>query len=184
MIKLFFGKSLIAPSYWGGLVIVPIVLLAYAFLGISNNFVAGIYIEKQTKRLPIVTFAAAGVNVIANLLLIPRLQIMGAAIATLLSYSAMAVGTYLIGQRAYRMQYEWGRLTKVALATLLVYIAFIFVKPESFVVVWKVGLVALFFVMIYLMKFFRAGEIAALVSLLSKRPSKTTTEEVPPNVET
>ena len=41
---IFFGRSLIAPEFWAGLEIVPVILLAYLFLGIYNNLIAGIYI--------------------------------------------------------------------------------------------------------------------------------------------
>ncbi len=59
------------PPYWSGLEIVPVILLAYLFLGVYNNLVAGIYIEKKTAYLPVITFGAAAVNVAANYLLIP-----------------------------------------------------------------------------------------------------------------
>src|SRR5262249_40570158 len=37
---LFFGYSILPSPYWPGLSIVPVVLVAYMFLGLSNNFTA------------------------------------------------------------------------------------------------------------------------------------------------
>ncbi|MGB6122116.1 MAG: polysaccharide biosynthesis C-terminal domain-containing protein, partial [Bacteroidota bacterium] len=85
-LPVFWGHTLLAEPYWGGLYIVPVVLLAYIFLGVYNNLLAGVYIQKRTQILPIVTVSGAAVNVAVNYLLIPSLDLMGAALATLASY--------------------------------------------------------------------------------------------------
>jgi O-antigen/teichoic acid export membrane protein len=181
---IFFGKSLIAENYWSGLGIVPVILLAYVFMGVSSNLVAGIYIEKQTKKLPLATFIGAAVSILVNLALIPSMGIMGAAIATLLSYAAMAVAIYFIGRKVYPIEYEWGRLGKIALSSAIVYACFTFIHPPMFELAWKVGLVVLFGVMMYVMKFFNASEVASMMRLFSKQRAILTNEEIPPSSET
>ncbi len=179
-LPLYHGKSIIAPEYWSGLSIVPVVLLAYVFLGISNNMVAGIYIEKQTKKLPIITFVGAGVNVLANFLLIPIIGMMGAAIATLLSYAMMAIALYLIVQKIYPSEYEFGRMAKISAAAIVVYLLFYFVKFESLELMWKIALLALFGVLMYVMKFFNPSEISGFTRLFSKRPANNSSVDIPP----
>lgn len=181
---IFFGKSLIAENYWSGIVIVPVVLLAYVLMGIANNLVAGIYIEKQTKKLPLATFIGAAVSVLVNLALIPSMGIMGAAIATLASYAAMALAIYFIGRKVYPIEYEWGRLGKIALASAIVYACFTFIHPPAFVLVWKLGLVMMFVGMMYAMKFFNASETAIIARLFSKPTAKSADAEIPPSAET
>jgi O-antigen/teichoic acid export membrane protein len=68
-----FGKQFFPPVYWPGVSIVPWVLLAYVFTGAYTVFVVGVYLEKKTKYLPLVTGAGALLNVIANFILIPKL---------------------------------------------------------------------------------------------------------------
>ena len=92
---------------------VPVILLAYLFNGIYVNLQAGMYIEEKTKYFPLVTGAGALVNVAVNLLLIPRLGIMGAALAVLASYMVMAAGLFFFAQRFYRIDYEYGKLLKI-----------------------------------------------------------------------
>src|SRR5262249_41701712 len=53
------------------------------------------------------------VNVGANMLLIPRIGIMGGAIATLAAYMVMAAAIYRESQRVYPIPYEWGRVAKL-----------------------------------------------------------------------
>jgi O-antigen/teichoic acid export membrane protein len=142
-------------------------MLGYMFLGISNNLVAGIYIQKKTHHLPLNTFIGALVNVIANCALIPFIGIMGAALATLLSYAAMAVSLYIVAQRFYPVKYEFGRIFKIAVAAVAVFLLYYFVKPESFGLLWKAGLLVLFVVLMYWMDFFERSELSALSRYLT-----------------
>jgi len=107
-----FGKQFFPPAYWTGTVIVPWVLLAYVFLGAHVVFVVGIYLEKKTQYMPLISGAGAALNVAANFILIPRMGIEGAALATLISYAVMAGGMYFVSQRFYRVEYEWGRVLR------------------------------------------------------------------------
>ncbi len=159
---IYHGKSIIAPEYWSGLSIVPIVLAAYIFLGISNTMAAGIYIEKQTKKLPLITFVGAAVNVVGNFLLIPPFGITGAAVATLLSYASMTVVLYFIVQRVYPIAYEVGRMAKIAAAATSVFLLFQLVHLPLANALWKLGLLVLFGVLMYAMKTFSPAEITRL----------------------
>jgi O-antigen/teichoic acid export membrane protein len=113
------GKHLIGQDFWGGLSIVPIILLAYMFNGMYINFMAGIQIEKKTQFLPIVTGAGAAANVGVNFLLIPRLGFTGAAYATLASYVIMAALIYIVSQRFFRIEYEYQKMALIGLAMLV-----------------------------------------------------------------
>ncbi|MFH2003815.1 MAG: oligosaccharide flippase family protein [Bacteroidota bacterium] len=115
-----YGKFIIHPDYWSGLNIVPIILLAYLFNGLSLTFSAGIYIQKKTSYLPFITLIAAIANVVFNFLLIPMLGIIGAAFATLISYVVMAVTMYYYSQKFYRIEYEYKKIIIIAAATSLI----------------------------------------------------------------
>lgn len=114
-IEFYHGKSIIGKEFLSGLPIVPIILLGYLFNGVYYIFQAGIYIEEKTKYFPIVTFAGALVNVLVNILLIPYLGIMGAALATLAAYFVMAVGLFFFSQKFYPIDYEFGKVMKIFL---------------------------------------------------------------------
>jgi len=107
------GRSLIEGHFLPGLVVVPIILLAYLFNGIYINLQVGIYIEEKTRYFPLVTGAGALVNVAVNFLLIPPLGIIGAALAVLASYMVMGAGLFFFAQKFYRIDYEYGKLLKI-----------------------------------------------------------------------
>lgn len=174
MVKLsFFGHHIIHPSYWGGLNIVPVVLVGYMFLGISNNMSAGIYIEKKTTYMPAITFAGALVNIAANYLLIPSMGMLGAAWATLLAYLVMALVLYMVVQKVYPIRYEFGRLLKIAAASGVVFAAYKYVPLDGSApvvnILAKTVLLFLFAGMMYLMKFFERGELAAVKNLFVRQ---------------
>ena len=179
-LPIFWGRSILPEPYWNGLAIVPVVLLAYVFLGMSNNMVAGIYIEKKTAKLPAITFLGAFVNVAANLLLIPKLGIMGAAIATLASYLIMAVVLYFTVQKFYPVEYELSRLMKIALAALLVFGLGSFMHFGSMEILWKCALLVLFALLMYWMKFFEPAELSTLSRLFSRQQRPVAPPETPP----
>jgi O-antigen/teichoic acid export membrane protein len=166
---IFAGRPLVARPYWGGLAIVPPVLLGYLFLGIYNNLLAGIYIEKKTAYLPAVTISGAVVNILANFALIPRFGMMGAAVATLAAYAVMAAVLYFVVRRMYPVPYEWGRLSKILFAAAAAFALYLAVTPPLPDLLWKTLLLLLFLLLMYLMKFFVPAETAILSRLFSRQ---------------
>ncbi|HYM19779.1 MAG TPA: oligosaccharide flippase family protein [Candidatus Kapabacteria bacterium] len=116
-----FGRRLLRADYLSGMSIIPVVLFAYIFQGAYTNFIAGIYIKERNKTLPFITGLGALVNVVVNLALIPILGIMGAALATLAAYIAMAIAIYIPSQKAYPIKYEWKRVALAASVVLSTY---------------------------------------------------------------
>ncbi len=165
------GHYFIGSDFWGGLDIVPIILLAYVFTGAYVNFVVGVYLEKKTKYLPYATGAGAIVNVLANLLLIPHFGIVGAAFATLLSYVVMAIGIYFPSQRLYHVTYEWGRLLRLGLAGGAVVIVFLNLQLQPATasgIAVKLGLTAIFVVLVFGLRIFDSSDIRETRAALSR----------------
>jgi O-antigen/teichoic acid export membrane protein len=147
----FAGFSIIGEKYWAGLYIVPVILLAYLFNGLYVVFSAGIYIEEKSIYAPIVTGAGALTNVIANYVLIPQLNIMGAALATLLSYVVMAAGYYVVTQKYYRINYDYYKLVKIAIAILFIGVVYYLLLYGGFLnIYYKIILAIIFISYIYL----------------------------------
>lgn len=116
----FAGFYLLGEKYWSGIPIVPIILLGYFFNGLYVVFSAGIYIEEKSIFAPIVTGLGALVNVAVNYALIPRMNIIGAALATLASYVVMAAGYYIVTQKYYHIHYEYGKIFKMFFAIAVI----------------------------------------------------------------
>jgi O-antigen/teichoic acid export membrane protein len=121
----FYGeRTILGSNYLEGLVIIPVILTSYVFYGLFVLFTPGIYIQEKTKYFPVVTGTAAIANVVVNLILVPKIGIMGAAIATLISYVTMAGGLFYFSQKFYPINYDFGKLFKIILvifASLIMY---------------------------------------------------------------
>lgn len=148
---------IIGEKYWSGLIIVPTVLFSYIFLGIYTNLLAGIYIEKKTKYLPLISGLGAVLNVIFCFGLIPYIGIMGGAIATLASYVSMAVYIYFISKKFYPVSYETGRVgallfvDAIALAVFYIFFGSLGIAVKAVLVIIMVSAV-LYFSKLYKIK--------------------------------
>ncbi len=165
-----FGHHLIKQEYWSGLSIVPVVLFAYIFTGINTILVAGVHIEKKTYILPYTTGAGAIVNIVSNYLLIPTLGMMGAAVATLLSYLVMAGSLYVVVQRFYFVQYEFRRIATLAIVTGIILFIFSVLSSVSFhlsLLLVKFLLLLAFPLLLLVSRFFDSRELAFVKRLLS-----------------
>lgn len=153
---------LIGPKYWSGVVIVPVILFSYIFLGIYVNLLAGIYIEKKSKYAPLISGIGAALNIIVCFALIPLIGIMGGAAATLISYLAMAVSTYLIVQKFYPVKYEISRIAAILLvdiAALAVFYFFNYYKID-FNLIYRAGAVIVFTIpVIYISELYKAKKL-------------------------
>jgi O-antigen/teichoic acid export membrane protein len=113
---------LTSEAYWEGLSIVPILLVAYLFLGAYYNFSIWFKLTDKTYYGTIITVGGAIVTIAANFFLIPIFGYWGSALATLICYFSMTIACYLLGQRFYPIPYSLIKnLAYILITTLLVY---------------------------------------------------------------
>ena len=120
MILLVTGAN--APTYLAGQGVVPLVALAYLCNGLYVLLTAGVYAEGRARVLPGIVGAGAAVNIVLNVLLLPRIGFMAAAWNTLAAYGLMALLLYLSMRRSYPVPFEYRRLAKVAIAGAVIYL--------------------------------------------------------------
>jgi O-antigen/teichoic acid export membrane protein len=128
LLALFTSRN---PAFRDAAPVIPVVALAYLLHGIFLLTSVGIGIEKKARYYPLVTAAAAATNVGANFLLIPRLGMIGAAWATVLSYAVMAALGFTLSRRLFPIPFE-GRRWLGAGALALVLYALSALAPASF----------------------------------------------------
>lgn len=121
------GYTLLDKAYWSGLEIVPYILLAYLFSGLYLNLTVASFFQNKIKYLVISSGIGAVSNLILNLILIPQYSIIGAAAATAVSYLIIFLCLYYFSQKLYKINYEWGTISKAAVLALLLYLANIYI---------------------------------------------------------
>jgi O-antigen/teichoic acid export membrane protein len=90
-------------------VVAPLAFAVVVFAGYVV-VVIGVGRARRTQFNWVVTGAAAVVNVVLNLLLIPPYGMMGAAVATIVAYATMFGGMTWWAQRIYPVPYQWRRV--------------------------------------------------------------------------
>lgn len=161
-----FRGYVLGKDYWSGLYIVPIVLAGYLFYGIYINLIVGIYIEKKTKYLAMITGIGAAVNVIANFSLIPKFGITGAAYATLISYFIMMLSIYYVSTKLYKIDYEFSKIYLILFSTAASFAMYYF-TAGTFLHEWylKIIFIIAFFVLIFTFKIVKLSDIKNLKAL-------------------
>jgi len=165
----FWGFSIIGSDYWSGVYIVPVILLAYLFNGLYVVFSAGIYIEEKSIYAAIIAGLGAFINVAANYILIPYLNIMGAALATLASYVLMAAGYYIITQKFYKIHYEYFKLSKIAMAVFFISTVYYLLMSGGLLNIYFKLILAMTFISYILLNVFEKNELDFLKTKLLRK---------------
>lgn len=115
---------IMAPDHYHSAArVVPLVVLSYILSGVTLFTNIGMKIHKKLYLMNPVVVGAALLNIVLNYLWIPRYGMMGAAWATLMAYTAQTLAVTLINHRLWSIRYEGGRLVRLTLVFILVYIA-------------------------------------------------------------
>jgi O-antigen/teichoic acid export membrane protein len=106
------------PFYSGAVTV--IYLVPAILLGNMYIFAPGISIAKKTHFFIWINVGGAIVNIGLNYVLIPRIGIVGAGLATLLGYSAVFTAHMVLSQRFYPVPHQWCRIgAAVVVAAIL-----------------------------------------------------------------
>ena len=114
-------KVFIKSTYWSGLKVVPVLLLANIFLGIYYNLSIWYKLTNKTSTGAYITLAGTIITVVINYFFIPAYGFTASAWATFFCYFTMMVLCYAFGQKAYRIPYAWKKLLAYILIVVLLF---------------------------------------------------------------
>ncbi|QJW88503.1 oligosaccharide flippase family protein [Spirosoma taeanense] len=100
--------------------LIPYIAIGAVLSGIKSFYLDQSFQLAQKTRLQLWSVGvAAFINVALNLLLLPRIGLMGAAYATLISYGAVLLLSYMLSLRAYKLPIPWEEILKILTASIL-----------------------------------------------------------------
>lgn len=161
------GFNFLDVNYWEGLKIVPIVLLAYFFSGLYATLNAAPFFTNNTGSLLLITLTGLVTNILLNFLLIPFLNITGAALSTMLTYLVMFIVIYVYSQKIYRIEFDWKRIYKLTLLTVVFFlISFFGISKlnlsDGFLMLINLILIGLFILLVNNFKLIELNKIGIL----------------------
>ena len=130
VVKWFF-LSIHRSEWTEGLYVVPLFAMANIFLGIYYNLSIWYKLTNKNMMGAAITIAGALITIGLNILLIPKLHYLGAAIATFCCYTFMMIISYVMGQKYYPIPYP-----KKKLIAYLIMVALIYASHRGLVYFW------------------------------------------------
>ncbi|MDB4180720.1 oligosaccharide flippase family protein [Flavobacteriaceae bacterium] len=139
-------KIILIPNeaYWEAMKVVPILLLAYLFLGIYHNLSVWYKITDRTKFGAYISVFGAVVTLLINVIFISTFSYMASAVATLVAYLSMTVLSYYFGRKHYPIPYNIKNIaTYLVLAISLSALSFYQFRAQYFIGAALVGFLLL-----------------------------------------
>ena len=108
-------------EYWPCWVIIPVVSLAFAQQTLGIFLEWGMTMRNKSMHLSGVLLVSAGVNIALNFMLIPPMGMMGAAVATVISYVLWNVLRAYYSAKFYHLHFDLRRLVQITIVAVAVY---------------------------------------------------------------
>ncbi len=164
-----YGKGIIHrfavnQAYWDAYQVMPYLVLSIVFLGMQFVFFFQLQIPRKTKTIPLITGGSALLNILLNIILIPKLGIMGAAYATVLSQLTSLIFAYRTVQKFYPINYEFNRIFMLFISSIILFLLTTLFNNYSLGerIFYKGMIILSFPVVLYFLNFYTEFEIAKI----------------------
>lgn len=170
-----FGLSILAkpilqilttPEFLSGYTIVPLIAFGTLLYGVYVIGTHPIVLVYKTELITALLGTAAALNIGLNILLIPRMGILGAAVATLIAYSVLGILTLMVSRRYLKFDLSLPFMAKSVIASVIMTLCIWLIHPESIAMV--IGTIfagaAIYFAVLLLVKGLSKEEITFFVT--------------------
>ena len=142
--------ALASEKYASATPVLSWVIAGMAVDGANSMMGAGLFIHRKTRIIMSIVLSCAALNIGLNFALIPRMGIVGSAIATLVSYSVAACALATAGRRLLRVPIPWTTVLRAGVVAGIMYVAISRLLPghRLFTVAARIGLGAPIYVVL------------------------------------
>ena len=111
-------KFIIAPSYWSGLVIVPIVLWTYIFQGVYFNLSFWYKLTDKTQWGAYFSMIGVVITFALQAIFVPRIGYIASAASSTVCYFVIMLLSYFVGRKYLPIPYDLKRIGAYTLVTV------------------------------------------------------------------
>ncbi len=172
---LFFYKDLLSlvarnKDYFDGLAVVPVLSFSFMVMGMNYFVGIGLYLKNKMIYFLVPSVTACLSNILLNWFLIPRYGMMGAAYSNLISqilYTSLLSG---VASKFITISFEWIEILMIYTLAVAIFLAGNATDSLNLLLSYgiKIVLLALFPVVLYLLKFFEKIELQRFNEGISK----------------
>ena len=157
-------KYILAPDYWEGLKVVPIVMAAEIFMGVYFNLSFWYKLIDRTKWGAYFSFAGCAVLIAINVIFVPVYGYMACAWAGFAGYGVAMLLSYFVGQRKYPIGYDLKSIAVYVVAAGALFAVDRFAALQG----WQGFLLGTFFLALFVMLIVKKEKID-IRALLKRR---------------
>ena len=145
--------------------VIPWVVLGFFARGFYFVFVMAVYYSKNLKFLAAISIFSCGINILLNLVLVPRFGYMAAAVNTFIAYGVQAIIMYFYAQKCYLLNYQLKRFVHLIIAFLSISILlyYLSISPAYMGFITKITVILCFPLILFMTNFFDPNEIKELI---------------------
>jgi O-antigen/teichoic acid export membrane protein len=135
-----FGLSILSQSlilifstaeFLPGAIVIPFVASGLIFFGLHSIISSILTSKLRTDLITFSLFLGSIINIILNILLLPRLGILGAAISSLITYFTVFMVAFYYSQKFFIIHFDYLFISKCIFSSILMSLAIYFFKPIS-----------------------------------------------------
>ena len=115
-------KYLVKDTYWDGLRVVPILMVAQILMGVYFNLSFWYKLTDKTIWGAVFSGIGCAVLIAINFIFVPKYSYMACAWAGVAGYGIAMILSYIVGQKYYPINYPIWDMTKYVLLTAVLYI--------------------------------------------------------------
>jgi O-antigen/teichoic acid export membrane protein len=178
-----FGLSILAepllsiltrPEFVVGNTVVPFVAFGAVLFGFYQICLYIIFLANRTHLTLRLLGTAAALNIVLNLILIPLMGIVGAAIATFIAYSVLGILTLIISRSYLKFDLSLPFILKSAIASAIMALCIWLFNPESITTVLLsiLGGIVIYFGILFIIKGLSKSEITFFVNFARENLKK------------
>jgi O-antigen/teichoic acid export membrane protein len=157
-------------AYWDAVIVVPVLSLSIFFINMKEVTVYGLHIAKKTRIIGFIVVLDTILTLGLNILLIPVWDIMGAAVATLLSQFVYWFACYYFSQKVFYVPYEIKKIITMFVTGAALCFLSLLANPLGLLprlVIKTVCLISFPFIL-YMFKFYEPVELQSIRGFINK----------------
>nr|WP_280516744.1 polysaccharide biosynthesis C-terminal domain-containing protein [Carboxylicivirga mesophila] len=145
---------LLLPEYYEGNRIIPFILLGQLFFGIYYSLSLWYKLTDRTIYGAIISGLGACLSIVGNIVLVPYMGYIGAAVTLFICFLLMSVISYGLGQKYYPINYPIGRIVlHIIIAIVVVQLSLLYSSENLiFHFAFKGTIFVSYFVFLYIIE--------------------------------
>jgi len=159
-----------STEFWGAFVVVPLLSISVFFVNMRETTGIGLTIKKRTWIIGIIVIFSSIINILLNMLLIPRFNIMGAASATILTNIFYWIACYYFSQKAFFIPYELSKIILILITGTILSFSGLLLSDIELIprLLLKTVILISFPFILYFFKFYESSELQSIKGFFKK----------------